>query len=199
MTDSEIQRRQAVNAARRKAERERLGKCRCGKKAAANAKSCPACATKARRASRAAYRRKHGIPLDAPVAKIGRKRKITTPARVGEKPRTSFTRGVTRSVNRDGYGREAVWYVATCMVNGKSRARKWSASKYGEAGAKMLAALHKLAWLIELGVWKPEDGDPLALLGYTDTFEGNRDYADCQLEPELSPWIQRYESDENLA
>jgi len=118
---------------------------------------------------------------------------LATDKKKQKRAKTKFTGGVCRHVNKDGYGRESVWFVAQCQTKGKKHARRWSVDKYGHDTAKLLASLQKMMWLIEGGAWKPEDGDPMALLAYTDTFDGNRDYDDCEVADVSSPWIQEYE------
>jgi hypothetical protein len=110
-----------------------------------------------------------------------------------KKPCTRLTGGVTRQTNRDGYGRPDDYYVASIMIRGKAMARRWSIQKHGEAGAKLAASLQKLLWVVENGLWNPADGDPLAIMSYAESFNGNRDYDDCEISDVSSPWIQEYE------
>lgn len=110
-----------------------------------------------------------------------------------KKAHTRMTGGVRRVELKDGYGRVGVYYLATAMINGKALSRKFSIDKYGHASAELLAAMQKMMWLVEYGVWSPTDGDPLALLSYTESFAGNRDYQDCVVSDMSSPWIQAYE------
>jgi hypothetical protein len=100
---------------------------------------------------------------------------------------------VTRQTNSDGYGRTDDYYVAAMMIKGKYKGRRWSVTKHGEAGAKLAASLQKLLWIVECGLWNPTDGDPLAIMSYADSFNGNRDYDDCEIADVSSPWIQEYE------
>ena len=83
--------------------------------------------------------------------------------------------------------------MASAMIKGVQMRRKFSVNKHGEAAAQLLAAMTKMMWLVEQGVWGPTDGDPLALLSYTDSFAGNREYADCEVSDVASPWMQTYE------
>ena len=110
-----------------------------------------------------------------------------------KKAHTRLTGGVTRQTNRDGYGRPDDCYVASIMIRGKAMARRWSIKKHGEAGAKLAASLQKLLWVVENGLWNPADGDPLAIMSYAESFNGNRDYDDCEISDVNSPWIQSYE------
>jgi len=110
-----------------------------------------------------------------------------------KKAKTRLTGGVTRHEAKDGYGRVGVYYMADAMIRGKPLRRKFSVDKYGAAAAQLLAAMQKMMWLVEHGVWNPADGDPLALLSYTDSFAGNRDYQDSEISDVNSPWIQSYE------
>lgn len=111
-----------------------------------------------------------------------------------KKARTKLTCGVTRYEAKDGYGRVGVYYMAGAMIKGKPLRRKFSVDKYGVAAAQLLAAMQKMMWLVEHGVWNPTDGDPLVLLSYTDSFAGNRDYQDSEISDVNSPWIQSYEN-----
>ena len=40
----------------------------------------------------------------------------------------------------------------------------FSVDRLGENGAKLAATLIRMAWLIDLEMWRPDDGDPLATL-----------------------------------
>lgn len=82
-----------------------------------------------------------------------------------KRPRTSLTKGVTRQSKFDGYGNLNVFWVATIRAEGRMRSAQFSVRKNGEDGAKRLATLRRLEWMIELGIWRPEDGDPFAQLG----------------------------------
>jgi hypothetical protein len=190
-TQREIQNAKAV--VKRKAQIA-AGICRCGSKAAEGVKMCPKCLGDAREASRNTYRLRVGIPLDDPKAKRGRKSAISVPKKRSErKSATSLVKGVTRQTSRDGYGREDDYYVASVMIKGKAKARRWSITKYGESGAKLAASLQKLLWVVENGLWNPADGDPLAIMSYSESFNGNRDYDDCEISDVSSPWIQECE------
>ena len=39
-----------------------------------------------------------------------------------------------------------------------------------------------LLWLVEYGIWTPQDGDPLAILKYSDAFDGNEEYENSKLD-----------------
>jgi hypothetical protein len=56
-----------------------------------------------------------------------------------------------------------------------------------------------MAWVIELGVWNPIDGDPFQILSYTDMFNGNEEYSDAVLDRrELSsPHLYERETEES--
>jgi hypothetical protein len=110
-----------------------------------------------------------------------------------KKSMSRLTGGVRRQANRDGYGRTDDCYVASIMIKGKPIARRWSINKHGEAGAKLAASLQKLLWVVENGLWTPADGDPLAIMSYAESFNGNRDYDDCEISDVNSSWIQEYE------
>lgn len=192
-THGSMRARQNAKEKVKRANRVADGICRCGDRAEDGVKMCKRCLCAARKASRDAYRNRKGIPLNAALSRRGRKAKVKEPSRKCRKPQTSLAKGVTRQVNVDGYGREDACYVAAIMVKGKQKARRWSINKHGEAGAKLAASLQKLLWVVEHGIWNPEDGDPLAILGYADSFSGNRDYDDCEIDDVSSPWIQEYE------
>ena len=85
------------------------------------------------------------------------------------RPRTSLTKGVTRQTKFDGYGNLNTSWVASIMAEGVVRSAQFSVRKNGEDGAKRLATLCRLQWLIELGVWRPENGDPFADVGRAST------------------------------
>ena len=121
------------------------------------------------------------------------------PLTAKKKAHTRLTGGVTRQINRDGYGRPDDCYVASIMIRGKAMARRWSINKHGEGGARLAASLQKLLWVVENGLWNPADGDPLAIMSYAESFNGNRDYDDCEISHVSSPWIQEYDRDENAA
>lgn len=110
-----------------------------------------------------------------------------------KKPRTQITKGVRRKRNCDGYGRVDYYYVAAIMVGGKTLSRRWSVTKHGEAGAKLAASLQKLLWVVENGLWNPDDGDPLAIMNYAASFEGNDDYENSVVFNVASSWINVYE------
>ena len=191
--DQKKEQRQKQNRRSREQARKRQeqGLCRCGKKAAKDLKMCPTCLLKARKFSRDLYRLKHGIPQGAPLKRQGRK--TTVKERISRDCGVKMVKGVTRQTNKDGYGRESDWYVASIQVQGKPRSRRWSVDKYGEDGARLAASLQRMLWIIEEGCWKPEDGDPLALLSDTQSFEGNRDYQDCVIDHQPTLWSQAYE------
>ena len=88
----------------------------------------------------------------------------------------------------------------THITVGKVHKRKtYSIEKLGEKGARMAAALQRMAWVIELGVWNPKDGDPFQILSYTDMFKGNEEYEDAVLDRrELSsPHLYERETEES--
>lgn len=170
----------------------------CGKKVKASAGcQCAACADKGRIYARNAYRGKMGIPMEAPILTGGEKRRksasLPKKSRTYKHPLTQLSGGVKRVELKDGYGRVGVFFLAGCSIKGKIYSRKFSVDKYGYDAAKLLASMQRLMWLVEGGVWRPQDGDPLALLSYTDVFAGNRDYQDCEVANISSPWIQEYE------
>lgn len=79
-------------------------------------------------------------------------------------------------------------YVACICVGNDVRQKNFSIKKLGDTGSRLAASLQRMSWLIELGVWKPEDGDPFAIL---HLHEGNRDYENCKVEmvnPNTGKW-----------
>lgn len=167
------------------------GICRCGCRAVKNYKSCEKCLVKARTKSRDKYRARVGISLDAPV----KGKPLPPPAKAKRKGTCNLVKGVVRNQCTDGYGRRASYYVASISVGGKITQRRWSVDKHGEDGAKLCASLQRLLWIIEKGQWNPSDGDPLAIMSYAESFNGNRDYDDCVVTDVSSPWIQEFDRD----
>ena len=100
--------------------------------------------------------------------------------------RTQLTGGVSSN------GKQ---YVATICVNGVCKTKRYSIKKLGEKGARLAAALQRLAWVIELGVWNPKDGDPFQILSYSEMFKGNNEYDDAVLDRKemSSPHFFEYE------
>lgn len=175
-------------------ERQAKGLCRCGKPAANGLKMCKNCLAESREKSRNAYRAKVGIPLGAAILRRGPV-PVPVPKLSKRKCGVRITKGVNRLENRDGHGRLETWYVASITVNGKTQCRKWSVGKHGEDGARIAASLQRLLWVIENGQWNPDNGDPLAIAGYAESFNGNRDYDDCVISDISSPWIHRTENE----
>jgi hypothetical protein len=50
-----------------------------------------------------------------------------------------------------------------------------------------------MMWIVEMGVWNPNDGDPLAILGYADSFKGNKDYENSVIDDVDSAWCRNYD------
>lgn len=161
-----------------KANRKADGLCvTCAEKSRAGKVQCLKCSD----VGKARYRESTGKP---PLAKKKKEYKNA---------QTRLTGGVKRCELKDGYGRVGVYYMASAMIKGKPLSHKFSVDKYGAASAQLLASMQKMMWLVEYGVWNPTDGDPLALLSYTDSFSGNREYQDAEISNVTSPWIQEYE------
>jgi hypothetical protein len=75
-------------------------------------------------------------------------------------------------------------WTAQMEVNGERWCKRFSTSVYGEKGARLAAALQKMLWAIELGVWNvEEDGNPFGHLGF---FDDQKD----TVEGVSSPFIQ---------
>ena len=138
--EREKQRRKKANAQMREkvAAARKIGVCRCGGKLDIKPGSekyystCPECREKAT-VSATRYYREGALPPKArpPVKLDGRLREST---------------GVRRRLERDGLGREAWWWMANAIVNGRQRVRRWSVEKYGDRGAWRLAMAQRLEW-----------------------------------------------------
>ena len=138
--EREKQRRKKANAQMREkvAAARKIGVCRCGGKLDIKPgtekyySTCPECREKAT-VSATRYYREGALPPKArpPVKLDGRLREST---------------GVRRRLERDGLGREAWWWMANAIVNGRQRVRRWSVEKYGDRGAWRLAMAQRLEW-----------------------------------------------------
>jgi len=138
--EREKQRRETANARMREkvAAARRRGICRCGGKldkkpgTRRNYSTCPDCREKAV-ASATRYYREGPLPprVRPPVKLDGRLRDST---------------GVRRRLERDGLGREAWWWIANAIIDGKQRSRRWSVDKYGDRGAWRLAMEQRREW-----------------------------------------------------
>ena len=98
-----------------------------------------------------------------------------------------------------GVSSDGVRYLTHITVGTVHKRKTYSIEKLGEKGARMAAALQRMAWVIELGVWNPKDGDPFQILSYTDMFKGNEEYKDAVLDrSELSsPHLYEREDEES--
>lgn len=138
--EREKQRRKKANAQMREkaAAARKIGVCRCGGKLDIKPGSekyystCPECREKAA-VSATRYYREGALPpkVRPPVKLDGRLREST---------------GLRRRLERDGLGREAWWWMANAIVNGRQRVRRWSVEKYGDRGAWRLAMAQRLEW-----------------------------------------------------
>jgi len=113
------------------------------------------------------YRRRYNKPL------ITNKAKPLDPKR-----RVSLHKGVHRNKH------DNVW-VALLTLDGKCYQKTFSIKKLGDRSAKLCASMQRLIWLIDLGIWSPDKGDPFKLLSFMDTFEGNED---IRIQDVESPW-----------
>jgi hypothetical protein len=138
--EREKQRREIANARMREkvATARRRGICRCGgkldKKPATgrNYSTCPDCREKAKASANRYYREGPLEPrVSPPVELDGRLRDST---------------GVRRRLERDGLGREAWWWIANAIINGKQYSRRWSVDKHGDHGAWWLAIAQRREW-----------------------------------------------------
>lgn len=88
----------------------------------------------------------------------------------------SLTKGVQfRTWGRTSKGRHRTvpMWVADLTFTNKRFQRAFSIHRYGNDGAKLLATLQRMMWLIEHKIWTPADGDPFAVLSATEFY--NRD------------------------
>ena len=138
--EREKQRRDAANARMREkvAAARKRGICRCGGKldkkpgTRRNYSTCPDCREKGKTSALRYYREGPLPPRVRPPVKLdGRLRDST---------------GVRRRLERDGFGREAWWWFASAVINGRQRIRRWSVDKYGDRAAWRLAMAQRLEW-----------------------------------------------------
>lgn len=138
--EREKQRRETANTRMRGkvAAARRRGVCRCGgmvdKKPGTkrNYSTCPDCREKAKTSATRYYREGPLPPRVKPPTKLdGRLRDST---------------GVRRRLERDGLGREAWWWFATAVINGRQRTRRRSVDQHGDHGAWRLALAQRREW-----------------------------------------------------
>ncbi len=138
--EREKQRRETANAQMREkvAAARRRGNCRCGGKldkkpgTRRNYSTCPDCREKAKASANRYYREGPLQPPARPPAKLdGRLRDST---------------GVRRRLERDGLGREAWWWIANALIDGKQRSRRWSVDKHGDREAWRQAVAQRREW-----------------------------------------------------
>jgi hypothetical protein len=140
LVKKEKKRRLDANARMREkvAEGRKLGICRCGgqldfKKGSTRYYStCPLCRDKAKAQATRYYREGPLPPRTKPAPDLDME--------------LYGCKGVKRRFERDGLGREAWWWCATCKVDGKVRIRRWSVDKHGDRGAWRLATIQQLEW-----------------------------------------------------
>ena len=113
-------------------------------------------------------------------------------------PKARYKAG-SRTNLAGGVSSDGVRYLTHITVGAVHKRKTYSIEKLGEKGARMAAALQRMAWVIELGVWNPKDGDPFQILSYTDMFKGNEEYSDAVLDRrELSsPHLYERETEES--
>lgn len=132
----EKERREEANKRMREkvASARRRGICRCGGKldkkpgARRNYSTCPECREKAAR-----------YYIEGP-----KRPKTKRPAKLDGRLRDSS--GVRRRLERDGFGREAWWWIANAIVDGKQRVRRWSVDRHGDRGAWKEAVAQRKEW-----------------------------------------------------
>jgi hypothetical protein len=113
-------------------------------------------------------------------------------------PKARYKAG-SRTKLAGGVSSNGVRYLTHITVGTVHKRKTYSIEKLGEKGARIAAALQRMAWVIELGVWNPIDGDPFQILSYTDMFNGNEEYSDAVLDRrELSsPHLYERETEES--
>jgi hypothetical protein len=138
--EREKQRRKKANAQMREkvAAARKIGICRCGGKLDIKPgtdkfySTCPECREKAT-VSATRYYREGALPP-----------KVASPVKLDGRLRDS--KGVRRRLERDGLGREAWWWMASSLVDGRQRIRRWAVDKYGDRGAWRLAWEQRREW-----------------------------------------------------
>lgn len=138
--EREKQRRKKANAQMREkvAAARKLGICRCGGQLDIKPgttkyySTCPECRKKAT-VSATRYYREGALPP-----------RISPPVKLDMRLRDST--GVRRRLERDGLGREAWWWMASALFDGRQHVRRWSVDKYGDRGAWRLAMAQRREW-----------------------------------------------------
>jgi|GEM_PF-3985785 len=113
--------------------------------------------------------------LDLRPARKSKQRLYSTKGRYRRGCMTRMTGGISKRLDRPGTGQVCVRWKASLTVNGYTRKKSFSEGKYGKDGARMLCALYRMAWMIEEGIWNPNDGDPFSILGAGQFFSGRSD------------------------
>lgn len=108
------------------------------------------------------------------------KKQVKTKPRYKLGSRTRLAGGVIKYNGR---------YIAHISVGNDVRSKSYSILKLGDRGAKLAASLQRMAWVIELGVWNPRDGDPFEILSYAESFNGNHEYKSAMVDNVQSPWL----------
>lgn len=98
-------------------------------------------------------------------------------------------------VRRLKMGRKWYWFAHVHIDGMVQRGRYFPIERLGETGARLAAALQRLCWLIDLGFWRPDEDDPMAILSYTQLLRGNQDYAMSEVDDAHSPYIPESDRD----
>ena len=138
--EREKQRREAANTRMREkvAAARRRGICRCSGKldkkpgTRRNYSTCPDCREKAKASATRYYREGPLQPQVRPPAKLDGQLRDST--------------GVRRRLERDGFGREAWWWITNALFDGKQHSRRWSVDKHGDRGAWRQAIAQRREW-----------------------------------------------------
>ena len=91
------------------------------------------------------------------------------------KAHVGLTKGLYRWVTTSRGIKIPSWRAQFRLGN-KIKQRSYSVRAYGEQGARLMAAMQRMLWLLQYRIWNPAWGDPLSMLFNSDTFNGNSDY-----------------------
>lgn len=97
-----------------------------------NYSTCPDCREKAKASATRYYREGALKPQVRPPAKLD--------------GRLCDSTGVRCTLERDGLDREAWWWIANALVDGKQHSRRWLVDKHGDRGAWRQAMAQQREW-----------------------------------------------------
>ncbi len=109
---------------------------------------------------------------------------------LAKKPRKSPPRYKLGRRNKlaAGISVNSLFCQACISIGNRKYNKKYSVAKLGAKAARLAASLQRMAWVIEFGVWNPDDGDPFEFMKYSDVFSKNQDYQDAELDKEFNPF-----------